>query len=281
LSNTLVQPDRRDPNGGNQLGGLSDDDGRTMSFNATQALTSEATNQQLVFATHYEMLTQDGAQEDRSKNRRADLLTNILQYNQRFDLGSGVQFYAGVGAGIQTSGDIGGLQLQEWFHTELGKGFGGRTQAGGLQNNFATEGSQTAPAFSAGVGITAQTRNEQGWFAEGSAQLSGVAGLGSQGASSAQFGVGAKAGLENVFSLSAGAQYSLTAANGSYLQFAPIGEAQLGGTVRLQIDALKLLGIPVSPFVMYQNNSGGYADTQYTIGFVIGTGSGAWLAPPK
>jgi hypothetical protein len=276
FAQTLVQGDRRDPRDGN----FADDDGRTMSVSATQALTSPATNQQLVFSTQYEMLTQDGAQEDPlHNNRRADVLTNLLQYNQRFEVSPGMHFYVGLGAGVQTVGDIGGMQLQDWFHAS--GGMGGRRLGQGLQDNFGGAGSTTMPAVSGGFGISARTENDQGWFAEGSASLTGTAALGSQGLSSAQANVGGSAGMRDVFSVSGAASLGLASPNGSNLRFAPVGEAMMGGQVRLQIDALRKLGIAVSPYVMLQSNSGGFADTQYTIGFVIGGGSAAWLTPPK
>ena len=92
----------------------ADDDGRTMGLVFEQVLTNERRGLQFLTSSWYEMLTQDGAQEDWRRNRRADVLNTIFQANQRSDLGLGLMLYVGLGLGVQTVGDLNGVALQSW-----------------------------------------------------------------------------------------------------------------------------------------------------------------------
>ncbi|CAN5186527.1 hypothetical protein BH11MYX1_BH11MYX1_05440 [soil metagenome] len=276
FAGALLAPDRRDPKSPN----FADDDGRTMSASATTTFTSEGTNRQVVVANQYEMLTEDGAQEDPLHHRRrADVLTNLVQFNVRHEVGPGLQFYGGIGVGAQTVGDLGGAQLQEWFHTN--GGFGGRHLGQGLQDDYGRGGSTAGPAVSGGFGVRYGAGDPAGLSASVGANVEGIASFSPDGMSTAQATVSGRVAYNNIASLEISGTYSIAGPNSNYLKFAPIGAGALGASVRLQIDALRLAGIAASPFLMIQTNGAGFADTQYTIGVVIGSGSTPWLAPPK
>ena len=272
----IVPQGRRDPRSPQ----YADDDGRTFNASFDQAFTDEERGLQLTTSSAYEMLTQDGSQEDPSRNLRADVLNNIVQINRRVELSSGLAFYYGAGVGTQTVGDLNGVGLQNWFHTS--GGMGGRLLGRGLQDNYGgMRGSATSPAFSLGVRLDAATRNQGGWNAGVSMSATALAGTGAHGMSAAQLGVGAHVGKDDVADLSASAFVSGGQANGDYLRFAPLAHAAVGYEVALHINLLKKLGVPVRPYVMLQSNGGGFADTTYTIGFVIGGGALSWLKPPR
>jgi hypothetical protein len=273
----LMPEDRTVPDGyGNACG---DDDGRTMSASSTHTLTSPTTDQQLLYAMQFEMLTQDGSQENPSLDARADVLTHLAQYNERHELAPGVHGYNGFGVGLQSVGDLQGIQPQIMFH-EFG-GMGGRLPETGLQDQYTMNGASTAPVVSGGLGIGAEARSPGGWYAQALASAGGTLALGPEGLSSAEFGVQLTGGLDDVASLTAAAHYGISGSPGDALDFAELGQGMFGGSLRLQIDALHQLGIPVSPFVEYQANSAGFGDTQYEIGLVFNSGSSPWLRPAR
>jgi hypothetical protein len=273
----LVPQNRRDPY---EPSKYADDDGRTMGLAFEQSFTNEQRGLQVSTFSQYEMITQDGAMEDPTRNRRADLLNNIVQLNKRYELGGGVTFFAGLGAGAQTVGNLNGVGLQNWFHHN--GGFGGRFLGQGLQDNYGgMTGSVTSPALSGGVGVRASTGDEDGWHANLGASVTGLAGLGNRGMSSMQAGITAQGGNNRIAQVEAGVFASAGHANGSYLAFAPLEHPSIGYEVKVQMDVLHRIGVPVSPYVMVQSNGAGFGDTTFTIGFVIGGSHSAWLRPPR
>jgi hypothetical protein len=139
----------------------------------------------------------------------------------------------------------------------------------------------TRPAFSLGARLDASAGNQDGWNASGSLSLNALLGTGSTGMSSAQLGVGGQVGHGRIAELSASAFVSAGRANGPYLGFAPIERAAIGYQAALHLNVLRQIGVPIRPYVMVHSNSGGFADTQYTIGFVVGGGVLSWLKPPR
>jgi hypothetical protein len=45
----------------------------------------------------------------------------------------------------------------------------------------------------------------------------------------------------------------------------------------MHVHVLERLGVPIQPYVMLSSNTAGFADTVYTLGFVIGGGARPWL----
>jgi len=259
---------------------LADDDGRTFGVSFEQVLTNERRGLQLLTSTWYEMLTQDGAQENPSRDRRADVLNNIFQVNQRFDFGAGMSLYMGLGIGAQTVGNMDGISLQAWWH-EKG-GFGGRHLGWGLQDDYGDmQGTVTVPAMSPGVRLGKLFGSEEHWnariFFSGSALLA----LGRSGMSFGQIQLGGRVGHPKVANVWAGVFVSGGSSNDGYLTFAPIGHGMLGYEIGTSLNFLHKIGVPISTSITIQSNGSGFADTTFTIGFIFGRGSWAWLGPPR
>ncbi len=268
--------DRLDP----RSAAYADDDGRTFGLVFEHALTNERRGLQFVVSSWYEMLTQDGAQEDVSRDRRADVLNNIVQVNQRFDLGSGFSAFVGMGVGVQTVGDLGGIRLQSWWHRE--GGFGGRLLDEGLQNDYGDmRGSVTVPAMSPGVRLGKRFGREDGWNARAALGFSALVAMGGSGLSFALVDLNARAGHPNVADVWAGVFLSGGNTNDDYLRFAPIGHGALGYEIGLALHPLHNLHVPVSPYITIQSNGSGLADTTFTVGFLICRGAWPWLRPPR
>ena len=272
----FVPADRLDPH----WPSLADDDGRTMGAVFEQALTNERQGLQIITSSWYEMLTQDGAQERPSRDRRADLLNNILQVNQRFDLGSGWSLFAGLGAGVQTVGDLNGIKLQAWWHRD--GGFGGRWLGYGLQDDYGgMRGSVTLPAASLGVRLGNGVGDEERWHVRGSVGYTALVVMGRTGMSVGQADLSGRAGHGKIANVWASIFLSGGSTNDDYLSFAPIEHGAFGYDVGLSLNLLRYLSVPICPYVTVQSNGSGLGDSTYTIGFLIGNGSSPWLRPPR
>jgi hypothetical protein len=259
---------------------FADDDGRTFGLVFEQVLTNERRGLQFLTSSWYEMLTQDGAQEDPRRNLRADMLNNIVQANQRFDLGWGLQLTLGLGVGVQTVGDLNGIALQSWWHTD--GGFGGRPLGWGLQDNYGDmQGSRTVPAISQGVRLGKLFGPKDNWHATLALDYSLLMALGGIGMSFGQAGLRGRAGHAQVVQVWAGVFTSGGTTNNGYLRFAPIAQGLLGYEIGLSLDMLRKVRVPVSTTVSIQSNGSGFADTTFTIGFILGSGALAWVRPPR
>jgi len=268
--------DRLDP----RSSSFADDDGRTFGIVLEAAVTNEARGMQFVLSSWYEMLTQDGAQEDPSRDLRADVLNNVLQLDQRFDLAMGWSLFLGTGVGAQTVGDLNGIALQSWWHTE--GGFGGRLLGMGLQDDYGDmRGSVTSPVLSQGIRLGRLVGDEDGWHARVSAGASALVALMRTGMSFGQVDLRGRVGHPRGAALWGSVLLSGGGANGPYLSFAPFARGELGYEIGISLNLLHALCIPVSPSVTIQSNGGGLADTIYTIGFIIGRGSLPWVRPPR
>lgn len=268
--------DRLDPSSSS----YADDDGRTFGIVFEQVLTNERRGLQFVASSWYEMLTQDGAQEDPSRDLRADVLNNILQVNQRFDLDLGWNLIVGLGVGVQTVGDLDGLALQSWWHRE--GGFGGRWLGYGLQDDYGDmRGSRTIPAASLGSRLGKQFGEQDGWNARVSLGYAVLLAMGSIGMSVGQVDLSARAGHPRVANGWARMFTSGGKTDGEYLRFAPIAHGAWGYEIGLSLNLLHRLRVPVSPFTAIQSNGSGLADTTFTFGFIVGRGPSAWLGPPR
>lgn len=274
LAGALAPPDRLGPRGT-----LADDDGRT--FSSSSALTATAGSSQVVVARTYDVLTQDGALEDRTRDARTDLTSTIVQMNQRGELGPGVVLVTGLSMGAQTVGPQGGQDLQSWFHasTPFGGRFVGDGPRGGLQDRYTTPTTITTPVVGGAVGVEASTKQGAATFTAG-ASLHGTLALGPEGLSSAQAGLHASVAVENVGRVTASG-FVASATGGPALSFAPLQPATLGWELRAQIDALRAAGIPVSAVVAVGSNSGGLGDTTYRLGFIVGDATTPWLDPRR
>ncbi|HRI70485.1 MAG TPA: hypothetical protein PK156_39910 [Polyangium sp.] len=277
LAPSLFAPtDRLDPSSSS----YADDDGRTFGIVFEQALTNERRGLQFITSSWYEMLTQDGSQEDPSRDLRADMLNNIFQVNQRFDLDLGLSLFVGMGLGVQTVGDLDGIRLQSWWHRE--GGFGGRWLGYGLQDDYGQmQGSVSAPAASQGVRLGKQFGEDAGWHERVSLGYSALVALGGSGMSFGQVDVMGRVGHPKWVDVWAGVLISGGRANDGYLSFAPITHGALGYELGISLNFLHNLHIPVSPCVMIQSNGSGLADTTFTSAFVFGRGSWPWLRPPR
>lgn len=276
LPSVFAPKDRIDP--GSPY--YADDDGRTMGLVFEQVLTNERRGLQFLTSSWYEMLTQDGAQEDWRRNRRADVLNNILQANQRFDLGSGLSLYVGLGLGVQTVGDLNGVALQSWWHTEAG--FGGRPLGWGLQNNYGDiQGSQTAPAMSQGARLGKLFGAEDKWHARVSLDYSVLVAMSRIGMSYGQVGLRGRVRHPQWADFFGGLFISGGSASDQYLSFAPIDPGALGYEVGFSLNMLHKVRVPVALSFMIQSNGSGLADTTFTLGFLFARGPLAWLGPPR
>lgn len=272
----FVPPDRLDP----RSSSFADDDGRTFGIVFEQAVTNEGRGLQLLTSSWYEMLTQDGAQEDPSRDLRADVLNNIVQANLRFDMGSGWSLFVGMGLGVQTVGDLNGIALQSWWHID--GGFGGRPLGWGLQDDYGDmRGSVTIPAVSQGLRIGKRFGDDDGWHARVSVGSSALIAAGRTGMSFGQVDFSGRVGHPRGADFWAGVLVSGGYANDRYLSFAPIEPAALGYEIGISLNLLHKLRVPVSPFITIQSNESGLADTIFTGGFIIGCGPLPWLRPPR
>jgi len=259
---------------------LADDDGRTMGAVFEQALTNERQGLQIITSTWYEMLTQDGAQEKPWQDRRADVLNNILQVNGRFDLGRGWSVFAGIGAGLQTVGNLNGRALQQWRYRE--GGFGGRQLGHGLQDDYGEmRGSMTLPAASIGVRLGKRAGDDERWHVLGSGGYSALIAMGRTGMSVGQLDLSGRAGHGKIADLWASVFLSGGYINDNYLSFAPIEHGAFGYDVGVSLNLLRNFRVPICPYVTVQSNGSGLADTTYTIGFMIGHVTLVWLRPPR
>lgn len=275
LAPTVFAPkDRIDPDDSF----FADDDGRTFGLVFEQVLTNERRGLQFLTSSWYEMLTQDGAQEEPWRNLRADVLNTIFQVNQRFDVGFGLNLYLGFGLGVQTTGDLNGIALQSWWHTD--GGFGGRPLGLGLQNNYGDiQGSRTVPAITQAMRLGKLFGPKDKWHASLSADYSILLALGGIGMSFGQVGIRGRAGHPHIVQVWAALFTSGGTTNNGYLRFAPIAQWMLGYEIGLSLDMLRKVRVPVSTTVSIQSNGSGLADTTFTIGFVLGPGSQAWIGP--
>lgn len=268
--------DRLDP----RSSSYADDDGRTYGAVFELAFTNERRGLQIISSNWYEMLTQDGAQENPSKDLRADVLNNILQVNQRFDLGMGWSLFAGMGAGLQTVGNLNGIKLQAWWHKE--GGFGGRWLGYGLQDDYGDmHGSVSMPALSPGCRFGKQFGWENGWHARGSFGYSALLTMGKTGMSMAQVDLAVRGGHPKIVDAWAGVFISGGNTNDDYLSFAPIAHGAVGYEIGLALNMLHSIRIPLSPYITIQSNGSGLADTTFTIGLLLGRGAWPWLRPPR
>lgn len=268
--------DRLDPSSSS----FADDDGRTFGIVFEQALTNERQGLQFLISTWYEMLTQDGAQEDPSRDLRADVLNNVFQANQRFDFDRGWSLFMGMGLGVQTVGDLNGIALQSWWHAE--GGFGGRLLNQGLQDDYGDmRGSVTTPAISHGLRIGKRFGDENGWHARVSAGSSALIVLGRTGMSIGQADLGGRVGHPRRAEFWAEVLVSSGTANDEYLRFAPIQRGAWGYEFGASLHWLHQLRIPVSPNITIQSNGSGLADTTFTLGLQLGRGPLPWIRPPR
>lgn len=272
----FVPTDRLDP----RSSSYADDDGRTFGLVFEQAFTNKRTGLQFVTSTWYEMLTQDGAQENWSRDLRADVLNNIVQANQRFDLGLGWNVFIGMGVGIQTVGDLDGLSVQTWWHENAG--FGGRLLGEGLQDDYGNmQGSVTMPALSQGVRLGKLFGAENSWHARVALDFNAFMALGRTGMSFGRVNLGGRTSHPKVADLWAGGFISGANTNDRYLDFAPIAHGVLGYEIGASLNLLHKLRVPVSPFLTIQSNGSGLADTTFMVGFLVGRGALPWLGPPR
>jgi hypothetical protein len=247
---------------------------------AGQALTNERRGLQLLTSTWYEMLTQDGAQENPSRDRRADMLNNVLQVNQRLQIGLGWNLFVGMGVGVQTVGDLNGIALQSWWHRE--GGFGGRWLGYGLQDDYGnTAGSTTMPALSQGVRLGKLVGDDDGWQGRVSLGYSALIALGRTGMSFGQVDFSGRIGHRRVADLWAGVLISGGKTHDGYLSFAPIAHGALGYEIGISFNFLHKIRVPISPFITVQSNGSGLADTTFSTGFIVGPGPWRWVGPPR
>jgi hypothetical protein len=224
----------------------------------------------------YDMLTEQGAQANTQRNRRIDVLEVVAQLNKKMPIAPGTVLMTGIGAGAQILGDLGGLELQTWFHKN--SGLGGRSIANGLQTNYAVQGMRASPIITAGAGV--EWRGANGPFdfkAKGSVQANLSPGT---ALSSLKAGVGGEVGVRGIAALEANLTAGQAIARGQPLGFIQAKGMRVGYEAKLRLDALEHQGLPLKPFISVQRG-GPMDDTTFTVGFTVGTGSLPWLNPRR
>lgn len=246
----------------------SDDDGWTaeLSFD----LTKTQGDQQWVLAGRHAMLTQQGAwvQAPDYQGFRTDLGEIALQKNLRVELNDRANLTYGFGGGLQATGNLGGRELQEWFHKK--GGFGGRV-GDDLQGNYTTNGLEFAPILTGGAGISYDLNSSGSLKALG--QVQGTLALG-PGFSNLR----SEAGLEYApfprLSLESGVKLDASYANSRGMAFYDTNGVRPGAYAQVNLETLK----GISFFTRFED--GGFRNEPvFSVGFKIGIGSKPWLNP--
>ena len=255
----------------------ADDDGQTFGAAIQQTFTDSESGRQLTVIAEYNMLTEQGATSNpRLHNRRVDVLDVVAQLNRKTPIAPGTVLITGIGGGVQVLGDLGGLELQSWFH-EKG-GMGGRSVRGGLQNQYTVPNLRVAPVVTLGAGIE---WNGSAGPVDFKAQASVQANLSPGTALSSVRGkVGGEVSLRGIATLEANMTAGAAIARGEALGFIRPNKLDIGYEARLRLDVLEKKGFPLKPFVAVQRG-GPMGDTTYSLGFTVGTGSLPWLNPRR
>lgn len=257
----------------------ADDDGWTAGFRIDATRTRG--NEQWVFSTRYDMITETGAWVPPPDYgaRRTDLGQFAVQRNVRTPLGSDgrTHLITGLGAGVEAVGQLGGYDIQNGFH-RLGW-FGGRIgPENGLQTHY-TSGILASPMITGGVGVEHDVDGTGRLFVNSS--LTANAALG-PGLSSARARVGLTAFPTSWLRVDAAAHLDAVHVQSSSLDFAHLNGVRPGWEVRLEGTSSRY----VTPFVKVEYG-GLKNDFNYIIGFSIPLGGGGsartsqgpWLDP--
>lgn len=247
---------------------IADDDGWTAELRFD--LTRTEGDQQWVLAGRHAMVTQQGAWEPTPDYQgfRTDVGEIALQKNFRVELNDRANLTYGVGGGLQGVGNLGGRQLQEWWHNN--GGFGGRTGSA-LQGNYSTSGVEFSPILTGGAGITYDLNSSGSLKALG--QVQGTLALGN-GLSTIRSEAGLQYSPFSRVSLEAGLKADASYATARGLDFYDTDGFRTGAYGQISVEALK----GVTAFGRFED--GGFRNEPvFSVGFKIGIGSKPWLNP--
>ncbi|MCA9793538.1 MAG: hypothetical protein KC910_17125 [Candidatus Eremiobacteraeota bacterium] len=246
----------------------NDDDGWTAELRGEYVRTQG--DDQWVGAGRYSMLTQRGAWEPAPDYHglRTDLAEIGVQHNTRLHLDGRTDLIYGVGGGLQSLGNLGGHDFQEWFHAN--GGFGGRV-GDSLQANYTTDGFTIRPVVTGGVALHRQL-DEAGQFSA-KTSLEGTLPLG-RGLSSLR----GEAGLEyrpfDRLTFEGGVRVEGAYSNHPALDFLEVDGVRPGAFAGAE------LGVTRNLHAFARVETGGIRDEPvYLVGFTIGGGSKPWLDP--
>jgi hypothetical protein len=249
-------------------GSHTDDDGWTAELRFD--VTRTRGNTQEVGTLRYSMLTEKDAWAPGPGygGRRADLGEVAFQRNTRRAVNDRLDVVTGIGGGLQASGDLGGLGVQEWWH--INGGFGGRT-GDALQRNYSTSDVDFAPLVTGGIGADLRLNNSGTVTLRSSVQ--GNLALG-PGISSARSELGLEVQPRDWLTVEAGAKLDAVYASSNAYHFADLNGVRPGYYAQAQARVFS----GVQAFARVED--GGFRDEPvYTVGFRVGLGARPWLDP--
>ena len=246
----------------------ADDDGWTaeLRFNLTRTEGDE----QWVLGGRHAMVTQQGAWIPTAdyEGLRTDVGEIALQKNFKVELNDRTELTYGLGGGLQGTGNLGGRQLQEWWH--YNGGFGGRVGTD-LQGTYSTNGVEIAPILTGGAGLSYDLNDSGSLKALG--QVQGTFALGN-GLSTVRSQAGIEYSPFSRVSLEAGFKADASKATARGLEFYDTDGVRTGAYGQINVEAIK----GVSLFTRFED--GGFRNEPvFSIGFKIGGGSKPWLNP--
>lgn len=245
-----------------------DDDGWTAELRLD--LTRTRGNTQDVISGRYSMLTEQDAWNPGPNygDRRTDLGELSYQRNTRHTVNDRLDIITGIGGGLQATGNLGGLRVQEGFH--IHGGFGGRTGEA-LQRVYSTDHIDYAPLVTGGIGADLRLNEAGTATLRGSVQTNLALG---PGISSARSELGLELQPREWLTLEGGAKLDAVYATSNAYDFAHVNGVRPGYYAQAEA---RILG-NVRGFARVED--GGFRDEPvYTIGFRVGLGSRPWLDP--
>ncbi len=247
----------------------TDDDGWTAELKID--VTRTQGNVQDVMSGRLSMLTEQGAWLGGPdyQGRRADLGELTFQRNFKVPVNDRLEVVYGLGGGIQASGDLNGLEIQEWWH-ENG-GFGGRTGSD-LQRNYLDQSNDYAPLITGGVGARYRLNDNDTFALKGSVQSNIALG---RGLSSARSEFGVEYQPHERLTFEAGGKLDAVHSTSNHYDFYDVDGVRPGYYVKGQARLFRNVS------VFGRIDDGGFRDEPVaTIGIQIGGGSRRpWLNP--